>query len=498
MKAQGRRQKAEGGSPQTEGAGQSARLRTFVADFVTTFVENWLARQRQRRRLRQRLGLGAAMLFLMLTVAALAEQRFPPPDFESGHQLPLTTTPPARAVILQYLDVAVLAACLGVSSWLVYRKRSRKGLVALSVFSLLYFGFWREGCVCAIGSLQNVALGLCDRGYAVPLAVTGFFVLPLVFALFAGRTFCAGVCPHGALQDLVLLKPLKVPPWLEQALNVLPYIYLGAGVLFATTGSAFIICQYDPFVPVFRMSGRSLMVLSGAGLLLLGVFVGRPYCRFLCPYGALLKLGAIVAKWRLRVTPNYCTQCRLCEASCPFGAMREPDTGPVGAHISSKDRRRLAWLLVLLPVLLAAGAWLGSQFSAPASRLHPTVSLADQLVRAHGTAPKFGALSPDDLALERARQAPKEILTEAAAIRRKFATGGWLFGAWVGLVIGVKLISLSLRRQRTDYEPDRGDCFACARCFEYCPNELVRRGLMPPAAPASGGTANAAAGGPSR
>jgi ferredoxin len=283
----------------------------------------------------------------------------------------------------------------------------------------------------------------------------------------------------------VLLKPIKVPPWLEQPLSVLPYIYLGAGVLFAATGSAFIICQYDPFVPIFRMSGRSLMVLSGTALLLLGVFVGRPYCRFLCPYGALLKLGATVAKWRIRVTPDYCTQCRLCEASCPFGAMREPQSSPAGAQALAKDRRRLAWMLALLPVLLAGGAWLGHQFSTPASRLHPTVSLADQLVRAEGTAPNVGALSPDDLALERARQTPKEILTEAAGIRHKFDLSGWIFGAWVGLVIGAKLISLSVRRKRTDYEPDRGDCFACARCFEYCPNELVRRGLMPAAAAAA-------------
>ena len=197
----------------------------------------------------------------------------------------------------------------------------------------------------------------------------------------------------------------------------------------------------------------------------------------------MLKLGATVAKWRVRVTPDYCTQCRLCEASCPFGAMREPEASPAGAQALAKDRRRLAWMLALLPVLLAGGGWLGHQFSAPASRLHPTVSLADQLVRAEGTAPKFGALSPDDLALERARQTPKEILTEAAGIRHKFDIGGWIFGAWVGLVIGAKLISLSVRRKRTDYEPDRGDCFACARCFEYCPNELVRRGLMPAAAP---------------
>ena len=427
--------------------------------------------------------LSALVLFVVLVGVAQAEHRFPPPDFENGHKLPVTTTPPARAIFFQYLDIAVLAGFLGLGTWLVYKRRSRNGLAALSITSLLYFGFWRKGCVCAIGCLQNVALGLCDQGYAVPIGVTAFFVLPLVFAIFGGRTFCSAVCPHGALQDLVLLKPVKVPPWLEQALSVLPYIYLGAGVLFAATGSAFIICQYDPFVPIFRMSGRSLMVLSGAALLLLGVFVGRPYCRFLCPYGALLKLCAIVAKLRVRVTPDRCTQCRLCEASCPFGAMREPEAGPSSPQTLGLDRRRLAWLLVFVPVLLVGGGWLGSQFSAPASRLHPTVSLADQLVRAEGTPSKPGVLTPDSLALERAQQTPKEILAEAAVIRHKFVTGGWVFGAWVGLVIGIKLISLSVRRRRTDYEPDRGDCFACARCFEYCPNELVRRGLMPAAAP---------------
>jgi ferredoxin len=444
----------------------------------------------RRQKAEWRVWLAAALLFSVLTSVAVAEQRFPPPEFESGHQLPVATTPAARAVLFQYLDVAVLAVCLGVASWLIYKRRSRKGLVALSIFSLLYFGFWKKGCVCAIGSLQNVSFALCDRSYAVPIGVVAFFVLPLLLALFAGRSFCAGVCPHGALQDLVLLKPVKVPPWLEQALSVLPYIYLGAGVLFAATGSAFIICQYDPFVPIFRMSGRSLMVLSGAALLLLGVFVGRPYCRFLCPYGALLKLGSMVAKWRVRVTPDYCTQCRLCEASCPFGAMREPQASPADAQALAKDRRRLAWMLALLPVLLVGGGWLGHQFGAPASRLHPTVSLADQLVRAEGTVPNLGPQSPDDLALERARQTPKEILTEAAGIRHRFDIGGWIFGAWVGLVIGAKLISLSVRRKRTDYEPDRGDCFACARCFEYCPNELVRRGLMPATAPALGGALN--------
>jgi ferredoxin len=284
---------------------------------------------------------------------------------------------------------------------------------------------------------------------------------------------------------LVLLKPLKVPNWLEQGLSVLPFIYLGAGILFAATGSAFVICQYDPFVPVFRMSGRSLMVLSGIALLLLGVFVGRPYCRFLCPYGALLKLGATVSRWRVRVTPDTYSQCRLCEASCPFGAIREPQGVETDSVSLSKDRRRLAMLLCLMPLLVAGGGFLGSKFSGAAATVHPAVALAERLIREQGSPPKTGVLAPHDLALERARQNPNELLSQSRMIIRKFSIGSWVFGAWIGAVIGIKLISLGLLRQRTDYEPSRGECFACARCFEFCPNELVRRGILSRAAPES-------------
>lgn len=423
------------------------------------------------------------ILFLLGGAALFAEPRFPPPDFESGHVLPETTTPPARAVWLEYLDIAVLVGGLIAATYFIYRKRSRTGLVVLSIGSILYFGFWKKGCVCAIGSVQNVTLALFDSGYVLPVGALAFFVLPLAFAVMWGRSFCAGICPHGALQDLVLLKPLKVPAWLEQGLGILPYIYLGAGVLFAATGSAFIICQYDPFIPIFRMNGRVAMVVAGIALLLLGVFVGRPYCRFLCPFGALLKIGSVVSKWRVRVTPDYCTQCRLCEASCPFGAMRLPSPGKAAdAAAQAADRRRLLIAMVLLPVLIGAGAWLGWAFAGPASRMHPTVVVAEQLLRAQDQPPKTGVLTPEDRELDRVRQNPRQTLTEAMGIRRQFNIGTPIFGGWVGLVIGIKLLSLALHRRRTDYEPDRGDCFSCARCFEYCPNELVRRGVLPASA----------------
>jgi NosR/NirI family transcriptional regulator, nitrous oxide reductase regulator len=419
-----------------------------------------------------------AVVFFALT--SFAEQRFPPPDFsETNHQLPITATPAARALLLQYLDVAVLAAALAAAVWLIYTKRSRRGVWALSIFSLAYFGFYRKGCICAIGAPQNITLGLFDPGYAVPLTALAFFALPIVVALFAGRAFCAGVCPHGAIQDLILVKPKKVPPWLEHGLGILPYVFLGAGLIYAATGTGFVICRYDPFVPLFRLTGSFFILTAGAAFLLLGMFVGRPYCRFLCPYGALLKLASLTSKWRVRVTPDYCTQCRLCENSCPFGAMREPAAAPANPRFLGIERRRLGWLLVLLPVMIAVGAALGSKLAPAAAQLNSTVELAERYVRQQKEPVQYGVQTPEALSLQRAEQDPQTILAAAENLRRRFALACLLFGGWVGLVIGVKLIALSVRQGRTDFEPDRGACFACARCFEYCPNERVRLGLMP-------------------
>jgi hypothetical protein len=105
------------------------------------FVTAW-HRRLQPAALTIRRALRSTIAFTLLWFGAVAfgEQRFPPPDFESGHQLPATATPPARAWAMEYVDVAVLAGCLALATWLVWRRRSRRGLMALSIFSLLYFG----------------------------------------------------------------------------------------------------------------------------------------------------------------------------------------------------------------------------------------------------------------------------------------------------------------------------------------------------------------------
>ncbi|UCC98814.1 MAG: 4Fe-4S binding protein [Phycisphaerales bacterium] len=413
-------------------------------------------------------GIALALISCGLVWSA---ERFPPPDFESGHEMPSPTTPHPRQDIYEYIDVVVLLAALGLASYLVLKKRSRRAIFALTVFSLLYFGFWREGCVCPIGGTQNIVLSIFDAEYVVPITVAAFFLLPLVFTLFFGRTFCAAVCPLGAVQDLVLCRPVAVPSWAESGLRLLAYVYLGAAVLFAATGSAFIICRYDPFISIFRLTGDLNILILGACLLLIGVFVGRPYCRFICPYGVVLRQLSRLSRRRVTITPDECIQCKLCEESCPFGAIKKP-----AAKWSDQDygiaKKRLGFFLLILPVLVLLGGWAGSSLKAVAARAHETVRLAERIYLE-----ETGEVTETTDASAAFRATGKEIeelYADASSIRAQFGFGGWFFGGFAGLVIGLKLIGLSVWRQRTDYEADRASCLACGRCFEYCPREHVR------------------------
>ena len=137
--------------------------------------------------------LVALVLLCPLLVLSQVQERFPKPDFQSDYIQPDLLTPGPRAMALEYMDIFMLVAALSLATYFAHKQRSRRNIFLLMVFALAYFGFYRKGCVCSVGAIQNVSLALFNPAYVIPVSVIVFFVLPLVFALFYGRTFCAAV-----------------------------------------------------------------------------------------------------------------------------------------------------------------------------------------------------------------------------------------------------------------------------------------------------------------
>lgn len=424
---------------------------------------------------RSTIGPISLILALVHAGAVFAVERFPPPDFTS-HQLPETPQPLPPSPLWETIDTIFLLTALLLTTYFALVKRSRNAIFVLTGISLFWLGFHRQGCVCPIGAIQDVAQALCDATHVVPWSSIVFFTLPLVFALFVGRVFCAAICPLGAIQEIAAIRPQKLPGWLEHTLGLVPWIYLGLAVVYAGTGTAYVICEYDPFVAFFRRTGATSMLIFGGALLAIGVFVGRPYCRFLCPYGAILGLFSKLARWHVRIPPRECIRCRLCEDACPYGAIVAP-VPPLPRSERPRARRRLLFSLAMLPIWLTLGAGLGYSLHPVMAQLDPQIRLA-RWVHSETIDPN-NKFAVDAVTAFRNTGVTEVSLYDSAAKRlQTFAVAGITFGLWVGLVFGLKWIQLATRPSRQEYLPDPRRCVACGRCFWYCPEEQVRRGWM--------------------
>ena len=410
------------------------------------------------------------MVALIAPVVAMAQNRFPKPDFESGYQYPDLEYAVPNEVLWDVLDVVMLVALLLAATWAVMKRR--KPMIWISIVSVLYFGFFREGCVCSVGSLQNVALSLVDPSYSMPWNVLAFFLLPVVFALLFGRVFCSGVCPIGALQELVNVKSGKINKAVTMVLGLLPWFYLIMTLLYALTRSRFLICQFDPFIGIFRLGGDVELLIFGVVLLVISVFTGRPFCRFLCPYGALLSLFSAVSIKKIELTKKKCVNCDLCHNACPVDAIQAPYQ-----NTAQEERRegvkRLLGYMVIMPLLMLTGALLMRMSAEGLSRAHKDVRLYDMVVAYEAEA------APETMPLEVEGFyiigiTVEELAATRDAVVAEYKTYSTWAGAMMGLVLAVALIRFSVKRRRATYQIDQASCVACGRCFEYCPQNRTK------------------------
>lgn len=386
--------------------------------------------------------------------------RFPAPEFES-HQLPGMNleTYVSDTTIWRIVLLVLLLALSGIC---FHRYRSRKALILVSAAGLAVFGFVFRACPCPVGLFQNIADSAVNGVWISPGYLL-LFAIPLGCALIWGRLFCSGACPLGAVQELVNLKTLHVPNALDRVLRMLPIMVLVICSVVAASGALYPLCYLDPYLPLFLLSFTFPFFILTISFVLLGLFISRPFCRYVCPYGVLLRFFAIFAAKPPIITTDACINCRLCEQGCPNAAILLPEKED-STELHHTGTRRLSLLVACLPLALFIGGVLG-HISAPIlAYLHPDVSLLHDLKAQHETlATQAFALSGTSLAR-----------LEAQAIRAQniFAIGMSLGGLIFAACVMAELIVAARRRENdSKYTIDSGLCLCCGRCYQSCPLE---------------------------
>lgn len=143
----------------------------------------------------------------------------------------------------------------------------------------------------------------------------------------AGRAFCGFFCPGGIIQDLLFKVPLRkisIPRPMDSMLRYIKYgvaILVIGLVIYATnlwTGPPLMAELWSLLV---RYGDEVRIVLIGTAiiLLVLALFVGRSWCRYLCPFGAWISVFNKYSLLERRRSRGTCVSCRLCSQRCSGG-----------------------------------------------------------------------------------------------------------------------------------------------------------------------------------
>jgi polyferredoxin len=159
------------------------------------------------------------------------------------------------------------------------------------------------------------------------------FVAFMAIAFLLRKAFCSWLCPVGTLSEhlwragrQIFRRNFQLPHWLDVPLRSLKYLLLGFFVWAVANMSASAIEEFmhSPYGAIadvrmlnfFRSLGETATIIL-AVLVVLSVLVQNFWCRYLCPYGALLGIASIFSPLRIRRSADACIDCAKCAKVCP-------------------------------------------------------------------------------------------------------------------------------------------------------------------------------------
>ena len=187
--------------------------------------------------------------------------------------------------------VALIVVLLGAVVPLFYNNR-RLHLVQLAV-NVVVLGLWTGTFVSYTLFLRIFAGGVSLSAIGALAAPLLMLIVALIYPL-AGRSghYCANICPFGSAQELagkLSRRKLRITPRVLKLLSVLRNLLWGVLMALLLTGTCTAWIDYELFTAFLYSSASVWVTVLAALFLVLSVWVPRPYCRFVCPTGALVK-----------------------------------------------------------------------------------------------------------------------------------------------------------------------------------------------------------------
>jgi len=185
-----------------------------------------------------------------------------------------------------------------------------------------------------IASLMNLKVFL-ETGVVPRVHPAGMFLLLAFLAIswLLRKSFCSWLCPVGTLSEYLwrlgtrtFHRNWRLPRWLDLPLRSFKYILLGlflyaVGSMSVPGILAFLEGPYGLISDVKMLNFFRFLSVTGvavlAVLVVLSVLVQNFWCRYLCPYGALMGLAALASPLRIRRETSLCIDCAKCAKACP-------------------------------------------------------------------------------------------------------------------------------------------------------------------------------------
>ncbi|MCD1294265.1 hypothetical protein CUJ83_04545 [Methanocella sp. CWC-04] len=213
---------------------------------------------------------------------------------------------------LPFIGLGYTIAVITVIAILFMKKKmnDKAGLFFL-IISVFVSGILLGGLPNPIAPIQQIAYGL-GHGKVNPVHVAGILIL-LLTVLFSGRIFCGYVCPLGAIQELMSrFRKKQVKPHTEVSGKVRAVILIGF-IIVGIFSPLYI--KIDPF-GAFSLNPSLYQAAVFLVIAITAISVYRPWCAWICPFGALASLVSRFSLLKIGMNEN-CNDCGACKKKCP-------------------------------------------------------------------------------------------------------------------------------------------------------------------------------------